>query len=111
MNRVGTATHPMDREKAIKEHHDTPLVNGEIYVSPEVLEQWNKMSMEEKNKFEKKLLWKLDLRLVPWLSLLYLLSFLDRTNIGNAKIQGVYFLFSQVNAVVGYRSAFDEHTI
>jgi MFS family permease len=28
---------------------------------------------------------KIDLWLVPWLSLLYLLSFLDRTNIGNAK--------------------------
>jgi len=30
--------------------------------------------------------WKMDLWLVPWLSLLYLLSFLDRTNIGNAKV-------------------------
>lgn len=30
-------------------------------------------------------MWKIDRWLVPWLSLLYLLSFLDRTNIGNAK--------------------------
>jgi hypothetical protein len=37
---------------------------------------------------EKRLLRKLDLRLIPWLCLLYLISFLDRTNIGNAKIQG-----------------------
>lgn len=28
------------------------------------------------------------MRLIPWLSLLYLASFLDRTNIGNAKIDG-----------------------
>ncbi|KAG8745990.1 hypothetical protein FRC10_006554 [Ceratobasidium sp. 414] len=35
---------------------------------------------------EKKLLRKIDLRLIPWLSLLYLLSFLDRTSIGNAKL-------------------------
>jgi MFS family permease len=28
----------------------------------------------------------MDLWLVPWLSLLYLLSFLDRTNIGNARV-------------------------
>lgn len=35
---------------------------------------------------EKKLLRKLDLWLVPWLSFLYLLSFLDRTSIGNAKV-------------------------
>jgi len=38
---------------------------------------------------EKKLLRKLDLRLIPWLCLLYLISFLDRTNIGNAKILGM----------------------
>lgn len=35
---------------------------------------------------ERKLLRKLDLWLVPWLSFLYLLSFLDRTSIGNAKV-------------------------
>jgi hypothetical protein len=35
---------------------------------------------------ERKLLRKIDLALIPWLSLLYLLSFLDRTSIGNAKV-------------------------
>lgn len=30
-----------------------------------------------------------DLRIVPWLALLYLLSFLDRSNIGNANIFGL----------------------
>ncbi|KAJ5820462.1 hypothetical protein N7474_006053 [Penicillium riverlandense] len=44
------------------------------------------LSDEERAKIDRKLLWKLDLRLVPWLSLLYLASFLDRTNIGNAKL-------------------------
>ncbi|KAH8727171.1 major facilitator superfamily domain-containing protein [Phaeosphaeriaceae sp. PMI808] len=38
---------------------------------------------------EKKLLWKCDLRVLPPLFLLFLLAFLDRTNIGNAKIQGL----------------------
>ncbi|CAL1714271.1 unnamed protein product [Somion occarium] len=38
---------------------------------------------------ERKLLRKLDLALVPWLSFLYLLSFLDRTSIGNAKLYGL----------------------
>ena len=38
---------------------------------------------------DRKLLWKLDLRLIPWLCLLYLISFLDRTNIGNAKLDGL----------------------
>ena len=35
---------------------------------------------------EAKLVRKLDWRLIPWLSFLYLLSFLDRTSIGNAKV-------------------------
>lgn len=38
---------------------------------------------------DRALLWKLDLRLIPWLCLLYLISFLDRTNIGNAKLDGL----------------------
>jgi sugar phosphate permease len=38
---------------------------------------------------DRKLVWKLDLMLIPWLCLLYLASFLDRTNIGNAKIDGL----------------------
>jgi hypothetical protein len=38
---------------------------------------------------EKKTLRKMDIRLIPMLALLYLLSFLDRSNIGNAKIQGM----------------------
>jgi hypothetical protein len=38
---------------------------------------------------DRKLLRKLDFRLIPWLSLLYLMSFLDRTNIGNAKVDGL----------------------
>ncbi|PFH50245.1 hypothetical protein AMATHDRAFT_4153 [Amanita thiersii Skay4041] len=35
---------------------------------------------------ERKLLRKIDIALIPWLSFLYLLSFLDRTSIGNAKL-------------------------
>lgn len=34
----------------------------------------------------KKLIRKIDVRLIPFLALLYLLSFLDRTNIGNARL-------------------------
>lgn len=35
---------------------------------------------------EKKLIRKLDWALIPWLSFLYFLAFLDRTSIGNAKV-------------------------
>ncbi|PVH85759.1 MFS transporter-like protein [Cadophora sp. DSE1049] len=47
------------------------------------------LSAEEKKAVDRKLLWKLDLTLIPWLCILYLLAFLDRTNIGNAKIDGL----------------------
>ncbi|KAF4569603.1 hypothetical protein EYR40_008581 [Pleurotus pulmonarius] len=41
---------------------------------------------------ERKLMRKIDLRLIPWLSFLYLLSFLDRTSIGNARVPSNVFL-------------------
>jgi MFS family permease len=41
---------------------------------------------EERAALDKALVRKIDLWLIPWLSLLYLLSFLDRTNIGNARV-------------------------
>ncbi|KAG2226536.1 hypothetical protein INT45_014280 [Circinella minor] len=41
------------------------------------------------DKEYKRLRWKLDLRIVPFCGLLYLCSFLDRSNIGNAKIAGI----------------------
>ncbi|KAG9785674.1 pantothenate transporter liz1, partial [Aureobasidium melanogenum] len=47
------------------------------------------LSEEERKRIDRALLWKLDLQLIPWLSFLYLISFLDRTNIGNAKIDGL----------------------
>jgi hypothetical protein len=53
-------------------------------------EKWRSMSLEEKLAFEKKIVRKLDFKLIPWLTFLYLISFLDRANIGNAKIQGVF---------------------
>ncbi|KAI9268042.1 major facilitator superfamily domain-containing protein [Phascolomyces articulosus] len=37
----------------------------------------------------KKLRWKIDLRIVPFCGVLYLMAFLDRSNIGNAKIGGI----------------------
>jgi hypothetical protein len=36
------------------------------------------MSPEEYRAFEKKTLWKMDVRIIPWITLLYLISFLDR---------------------------------
>ncbi|CAI6341679.1 unnamed protein product [Periconia digitata] len=47
------------------------------------------LNEEECAAADKKLLRKLDIKLIPWLSFLYLISFLDRTNIGNAKVDGL----------------------
>lgn len=51
---------------------------------------------EETNFYEhfppadrKRLVWKVDIRLVPFLALLYLAAHIDRANIGNAKIEGL----------------------
>lgn len=38
---------------------------------------------------EKRLLRKLDIHVLPMISVLYMLAFVDRINIGNAKIQGL----------------------
>jgi len=47
------------------------------------------LSAEERAEIDRKLVRQLDWKLIPWLSFLYLISFLDRTNIGNAKIDGL----------------------
>lgn len=56
----------------------------------ETVESDSEQSVEKfANIDEKKLVRKIDLRLLPLFIVLYLLSFLDRGNIGNAKIEGL----------------------
>ena len=38
---------------------------------------------------EKKLVRKIDIRLLPGVAVLYLLSFLDRSNVANARVEGL----------------------
>ncbi|KAI2641293.1 major facilitator superfamily domain-containing protein [Xylaria nigripes] len=40
-------------------------------------------------KLERKVLWKLDTRVLPVLAVLFLCSFFDRTNVGNARLYGL----------------------
>ena len=66
---------PVVSSPDVEEHEfESPADGEDFYVDPVA---------------EKKLIRKLDWKLIPWLCLLYLISFLDRTNIGNAKIQGL----------------------
>ncbi|RMY09147.1 hypothetical protein D0868_04401 [Hortaea werneckii] len=54
-------------------------------LSPEGLSFLQSFPPEHK----KKLLWKMDWRLVPLLLFLYLITYIDKVNIGNAKIMGI----------------------
>ncbi|CAI7626837.1 unnamed protein product [Penicillium viridicatum] len=45
--------------------------------------------LTHQQKLTRKVLWKLDIHILPILALLFLMSFLDRTNVGNAKIIGL----------------------
>ncbi|KAF4462502.1 hypothetical protein FALBO_10682 [Fusarium albosuccineum] len=65
-----SSTEKVDYEKAVSLHENT---------SDEVFDQ----------KATSRLLRKIDTKLLPFLALLYLLSFLDRANIGNAKLAGL----------------------
>ncbi|KAI1376423.1 MFS general substrate transporter [Hypoxylon crocopeplum] len=66
--------------------HDSRDENQEVGVFGLPPDPDAHLSQEEKDKIDRKLLWKLDWILIPWLCILYLLAFLDRTNIGNAKV-------------------------
>lgn len=67
-----------------REGHGAGSIEGLGFPDPDA-----HLDQEERDKIERQLVWRLDLVLIPWLCLLYLLAFLDRTNIGNAKIAGL----------------------
>ncbi|KAH9963863.1 MFS general substrate transporter [Russula dissimulans] len=64
-------------QKGLNSDHSVHTNSGEV-------------SSSEDGHIKRRRLWrKVDFHLVPWFALLYLLSFLDRSNIGNAKILGM----------------------
>jgi hypothetical protein len=48
-----------------------------------------RLSAKDHQALSRKILFKLDLRVLPVLALLFLCSFLDRTNVGNARLYGL----------------------
>lgn len=68
-----------------QEKPPTLLVAGHTHHDP----NWDGNDVDFSSVDEKAVLRKMDIRLLPMLALLYLLSFLDRGNIGNAKIEGL----------------------
>lgn len=77
-----------DPEKSRVEAHDEvislrPLSSDSDTPGPQIM---NSTDSSDEEIDEKKLLRKIDYALIPWLGILYLLSFLDRSSIGNAKV-------------------------
>lgn len=77
-------------EKARIERVDNVDADVEGSVDPRIQPEVYNAHIDTSGVDEKKLMRKLDWWLVPWLSFLYLLSFLDRTSIGNAKVRALY---------------------
>ncbi|BGP47719.1 hypothetical protein JCM10450v2_003584 [Rhodotorula kratochvilovae] len=72
---MSTASTHSEQEKAFASHKEDVVLHEETPL----------LSPQE----EKRLIRKIDYKLVPFLSLLYLLSFLDRVNIGQARLDGL----------------------
>jgi hypothetical protein len=68
---------PVDKHHLVKEGVATSTSSGEIEYIP------------DDPASERKLTTKLDFKVIPILGLLYLICFLDRTNIANAKLAGL----------------------
>lgn len=73
-----------DNEKAHQTHQNYVGTLRDLPDDPD-----GGLSSEEKAAVDRRLVRRLDWILIPWLCLLYLMAFLDRTNIGNAKIAGL----------------------
>ncbi|CCA74117.1 related to allantoate permease [Serendipita indica DSM 11827] len=69
-----------------EKHKLAVVIQGSSKSSAESFKDAKKNEAIFDERRSKNLLWKLDRNIVPFLSLLYLLSFLDRSNIGNARL-------------------------
>ena len=65
---------------------DSSLEKRETYDVEELSNAPSSPQDESASIDEKKLIRKIDFVLIPWLSFLYLVAFLDRSSIGNAKV-------------------------
>lgn len=68
---------------------DSPHVDVDSNLSPKGDVEWKGQDVQFSHIDEKKVLRKMDIRLIPVLAVLYLMAFLDRGNVGNAKIEGL----------------------
>ncbi|KAG4424308.1 hypothetical protein IFR04_002549 [Cadophora malorum] len=93
-----TISYKVSRQQASSEVEDEKVVyandefahKNEVPAAKNVHDpNWSGNGVDTSMVNREKTLRKMDIRLIPMLAVLYLLSFLDRGNIGNAKIQGM----------------------
>jgi len=71
---------------SLHEKYHIEVDEKEIGQREPVHHEFSALAEEELAAFDRKMLLKLDLVLVPIMAMLYLLAFLDRANIGNARV-------------------------
>lgn len=73
-------------EKIVPEEVELSGLNKKSQLRAE-RDEYDQLRVDFDGERERKLLRKVDLRLLPALALFYLVAFVDRSNIGNAKLQ------------------------
>lgn len=88
-NALGPDASP-DTKSAIYHDETPPTRRSSIHpeLAPDVPLFIQRMSAEERYEKERKLVRKIDLRLLPMLVLMYIMNYLDRNNIASAKLAG-----------------------
>lgn len=73
----------MDHPKAPYDEAETDNVSGQSITANELY----RPDVDTSGVDERKLLRRIDIYILPWLAFLYVLNFLDRGSIGNAKVR------------------------
>lgn len=88
-NALAPEPFPEDKSKANAQYFEDgadELVDEKL--APHVPETLQGLTAEERQVLEKKLVRKIDIRLLPILVLMYIMNYLDRNNIASAKLAG-----------------------
>ena len=70
-----------------QDSHSIKDVSGKDDISPVTESTTYRPEVDTSGIDERRLLRRIDFHVVPWLAILYLLNFLDRGNIGNARVR------------------------
>ncbi|KKY15004.1 putative mfs transporter [Diplodia seriata] len=77
---------PKNKESSMAEVHHIDNLNDKG--CPELPASLQDLSEDEFRAMEKKMVWKVDLRMLPLVIIMYILNYLDRNNIAAARLAG-----------------------